>query len=425
MLLSTLRTRFSLLNESADFRWLWLATLISRMGDWFEMVAMNLYVLKLTNSATALGGLLAMNAIPMLLVSPFAGVVVDRLPRRQVIIVANLVLALLFCLVPFATLLWQVYAIAVLARIALCFLKPAQGALLPDLVAGEQVLAANAALSVVNNVTLLIGPGLAGLLVAAYGVGPAFWIDAASFAFAALCIGQIRKGELKPGRAQATSAQSITTLWRSWNQDLHLALRHTLDDSLLRVMLICNLISAIAQAGLLTIEVIYIKDVLGGGEVGYGLLYTVCGIGALAASAMITPLTRRFSLTGVYVACVLFTGLIYFPYGNIQLLWVAIPLAVIHTIPWVISWILRDTIVQMWAPEAMRGRVISLFSAQEGAGQIIVALIFAPLTDLWGVRTILNISGVLYTLLGIYAVAQRGVLSAVEKRQKGTNYGAV
>ncbi len=409
MSLLAFRTRLAIFDLPPNFRWLWLASLISRLGDWLAYIAINLYVLNLTHSATALGGLLAMQAIPMLVVSPLAGALVDRLRRRHVMLVTNLMLALLYGLIPLTTSLWQIYLLMFLARVAFCFFNPAQRSLLPDLVNSTEIIPANAALSMVNTFTLIAGAGAGGLLVAAFGTTLAFELNALSFLLAAICIAQIR-GEL----AHIASAQPATT---HWFHDVLAGLRYARGDVVLRVLLINNFVVAIAASALITIEIIYIKDVLHGGDTGYGLMYSIAGIGALVASLIVAPLTRRFSISGVYVVSVLLIGLIYFPYANVPVLWFVLVVVLLHTIPWVLAMMLVDSMVQSWAPQEVRGRVFSLLNAQQGAGQILVALIFAPLTDLWGVRTVLNISGVIYTLIGIYAVTSLSVLRQVDEHR--------
>ncbi|MCK6628155.1 MAG: MFS transporter [Anaerolineae bacterium] len=411
MLLRLIHTHFPLIFESPGFRWVWLANLVSKLGDWLGFIALNLYVFDLTGSATALAGLLAVESIPALLIGPLAGVVIDRFSRRKVMILANLGAALTFALLPLASALWQIYGLALLSRVAFSFFDPAERSLVPDLVGKEKVLAANSALSVVNHLTLIVGPAIAGFLVAASSAAVAFWADAASFVVAVLLISRIGgelprtrpEGEVKPG----------------WFDDLKFGLGYAFGSRALRVLLVTTFVAAFAGAALITIEVVYVKEVLDGGDVGYGLLYSIAGFGAILGSTNATRLSQRFTVPGLYVATVLLTGLMFFPYANVQILWFVIIVAGLHTIPWVLGYILVDTMLQQWVADEVRGRIFGLIHTQRSAGQVLVAGMLAPLVDWWGPVTVLNLSGIVYTLVGLYAVSRLGVLRREEARWRG------
>lgn len=406
MLTTILRTRFPLLFESPGFRWLWLANTISKLGDWLGIIALNLYVFDLTGSATALAGLLAVESIPALLISPLAGVIIDRFSRRRVMWIANLAAALAFALLPLATAIWQIYVLALLWRVTLSFMEPAERALLPDLVGKDKVLPANSALSAVNYLALIIGPAIAGFLVASSSAAVAFWANAASFVIAVFFISRI-SGEIPRTPPESGAAPG-------WLHDLKVGLSYALGNQALRVLLVTTFVAAFSGAALVTIEVVYIKEVLNGGDVGYGLLYSIAGIGAIISSTNAMRWVRRFTLPGLYVGTVLLTGLMFFPYANVPVLWFVILVAGLHTIPWVLGYILVDTMLQQWVADEVRGRIFSLVHTQRNAGHVLVAAFMAPMVDWWGPVVVLNISGVIYTLVGIYAVYSLGILRREE-----------
>jgi sugar phosphate permease len=106
----------------------------------------------------------------------------------------------------------------------------------------------------------------------------------------------------------------------------------------------------------------------------------------------------------------------FFPYANVQILWFVILFSGLHTVPWVLGYILVDTMLQQWVADEVRGRIFGLIHTQRNAGQVLVAAMLAPLVDWWGPVTVLNLSGIVYTLVGIYAVARLGVLRYEERR---------
>jgi MFS family permease len=395
-------SRASLLSASPGFRWLWLATLVSTLGDWLGFVALNLYVFALTGSATALAGVLAAEAVPALLLGPAAGVVADRASRRRVMIVANLVAAVTYALLALSTSLWQVYALALLTRTTATFFGTAERALVPDLVGPDRALAANSALTAATFTTLVVGPAAAGLLVAAYGAPVALWANALSFVGSALCIARVPEppaGERPAGLDRP-----------GWLDDIRAGLGYALARPALRVLLLTTFVSSLAAAALLTVEVVYVKDVLHGGDRGYGVLLSVCGLGAVVASATAGPLGRRVGLAGLYVASLALAGLLFFPYANVPVLWFVVVTSGLQTVPWVLGSILVDTMVQQWVAADVRGRVFSLLQVQRSASAVLVAAALAPLVDRWGPVAVLNLSGGIYTLAGLYALARLRVL---------------
>jgi hypothetical protein len=108
----------------------------------------------------------------------------------------------------------------------------------------------------------------------------------------------------------------------------------------------------------------------------------------------------------------------FFPYANVPILWFVVVVAGLHTVPWVLAMICVDTMVQQWVDEAVRGRIFALIQAERNAGQVLVTAMLAPLVDLWGPVPIMNFSGVVYTLAGLYAVRCLGRLRQAEQRGK-------
>ncbi len=196
---------------------------------------------------------------------------------------------------------------------------------------------------------------------------------------------------------------------------MKLGLHYTFKHPALRVLLTTTFVTAFAGAALVTIEVVYVKETLKGGDTGYGILLSVVGIGALLAAASAPHLTRRFSLSGVYVFAILGAGLMYFPYANIPYLGFVVLVAGLQAIPWFLSAILADSMIQRWVDDVMRGRVFSLFYTERSAGHLLIAAVFAPLIDLWGPTVMLNVSGVIYTLVGLFAISRLGVLRRVDE----------
>jgi MFS family permease len=178
----------AVLRDNRAFRLLWYGQVCSQVGDWLDAIALYALLLRLTGSAAALAGLLVAQSLPSVLVGLWAGVLVDRLPRRAVLIATDLgraALVLLFLLVRGPELVWLVYAVSFAKFTLSSFFEPAREALVADAVPTEQLPAANALSGLTWSVTLAGGAALGGLVAGGLGAEAAFLLDALSFLLSA------------------------------------------------------------------------------------------------------------------------------------------------------------------------------------------------------------------------------------------------
>jgi MFS family permease len=180
-----------------DFRYLWLAQSSSVIGDCIVIVALALFVIELTGSATDLGLVLAASSLPLVAFLLLGGVWADRLPRHRVMVVTDLVRFTLHALLAVliftgAARIWQLIAIEALFGTAEAFFRPAANGLLPQTVPEEEIQQANALSSLSNNIGEFAGPALATALVLGLGAGWAFALDAATFLLSAALLSRVR-----------------------------------------------------------------------------------------------------------------------------------------------------------------------------------------------------------------------------------------
>lgn len=402
-----------LLTQNPAFRRLWLALLVISIGDRFGSIAMNLYVLKLTGSGGALAGMLAVQSLPSLFIAPLAGVWIDRLSRRRVMLLANFSQVLLYGLLPFAGELWQIYLLALLSRVAATFLLPAQRALIPDLVEPWQVVEANGIIGAGQQTILLVAASLAGLMVGTAGAGAAFALCALSYLAANGLIIGIR-GELP---RSVVNGRSV----RQFLQELRDGFAFALGHPGLRVVLVASFCTAIAGAMLGTMEVILISETLGGGDAGYGYMLSLVGLGAITASMAAPRLDRRYSLASLYAVGVISSGLSFFPYANAGNLWLAILAGGLQAIPWFLRQIVIDSIVQKWSPSLLRGRVFAILQMERPLGLLLFTGLFSAYIDQLGPVVLINLAGVIYTAVGLWVLSRLAVLRRADAVTVGNN----
>lgn len=185
-----------LLVTNRNYRLLWLAQVVSEMGDWLYAVVIYNFLLETTGSARSVAGAVVLQVLPQILSAPMAGVVNDRLRRRSVMIAADVARAGIVLLMLFAshlTTIWPIYALLFLETMMWGFFEPGRSAILPNLTRNErEVLIANTLASTTWSFNLAAGSALGGLLSVWLGRDPVFVINAASFLLSAVFLVRIR-----------------------------------------------------------------------------------------------------------------------------------------------------------------------------------------------------------------------------------------
>ncbi|HLZ70772.1 MAG TPA: MFS transporter [Dehalococcoidia bacterium] len=213
-----------LLLANGSFRWLWLAHLISMFGDGLYTVALPWLVYKHTGSGMATAIALAAGAIPYIIVSPIAGVYVDRWDRRRTLVGADLLRALALLLFPLALLTGFNLALALALAIVLPaigrFFVPAQRATTPSLVTADELVGANALMEGAGQAAYIAGPAIGGLLIAASGAVSLLFIDGATFVASALLLGLVafpgaERRRRAAGGFRAALAEGLRVTWRT------------------------------------------------------------------------------------------------------------------------------------------------------------------------------------------------------------------
>ncbi len=196
--------RLELLGRSSSFRLLFGATLTSGLGTWLAFVALMVDVWDRTDSSVWVSALLAADFLPLVAVGLLAAPLVDRLSRKRVMVVADLVRAAVFLLLPFAGGPLAIVALAAVVGLASGFFRPALYAGVPNLVDEDDLPQANSLLQAVENLTWMLTPPIAGVLVGVWGPESGVLVNALSFvASALLLVRHPRSGCCRLGRPRA------------------------------------------------------------------------------------------------------------------------------------------------------------------------------------------------------------------------------
>jgi MFS family permease len=301
--------RSSLLRHP-DFLKLWTGETVSVFGDAITGLAVPLIAASVLNaSAFAFGLLNALGMLPFILLSLPAGVWVDRLRRRPIMIVADLGRAAAIATIPLAFALsaltiWQLYAVSLVVGALTVFFDVAYQAYLPSIVDRRQIVDANGKLQITQSAAQILGPGMAGALIGVLTAPFAMLIDAASFAWSAAFVGWIRKAE--PPVVHHDEATGPKPTMRS---EMAAGLRYVTGHALLRSIAastgIANLFSQVPNA----IFVLYLVRERGLTAAQVGLAYSLGSFGVLLGAILAARLARVLGLGRVLVLSAVGFGL--------------------------------------------------------------------------------------------------------------------
>jgi hypothetical protein len=184
-----------LVRESSNFRRLWIAQIVSENGDWFYTLAIYSLLLNLTGKASSVALALVLQVLPHTILGPLAGTVNDRFSRRKVMIATDLlrmVIVACMLLVRSPGAVWMIYPLLFLETIMVAFFEPARSAVIPSIVAEQDVIVANTLSSATWSFDLAMGSVLGGVVAAWLGRDAVFVLNALSFAFSAWLISRMR-----------------------------------------------------------------------------------------------------------------------------------------------------------------------------------------------------------------------------------------
>ena len=351
----------SLLRRNRNFRLLYVGQTISQLGDWFNTVAVYALLLDLTGSARAVAWMLIVQMLPIALVGPLAGVVVDRLNRRHIMMAADLIrgcLILGLLIVRRPDQIWIAYVVTALTVSAQAFFEPARTATIPNVTSSAELLPANALSSATWSAMLAIGASIGGLVTAAFGRNIAFVVNAASFFVSCGFIAATRYDSTPPVRPPLRGLAAITGA-----SDLADGMRYIRGSSHVAALLFVKAGWGLA-GGILLLLTIFGQRVFpvgGSTAAGIGVLYGARGIGAALGPILLRyilgqkPAALRRAIGPAYFVI----GVFYAALSAAPSLGTAAACVLFAHFGGSILWVFSTVLLQMEVPDEFRGRVFA------------------------------------------------------------------
>lgn len=368
------------LMRNRNYALLWSGQLVSELGNRFHWVAVSLWVYSKTGSAAAVSLAISSMFVGGLFVSLWAGVLVDRLNRKTIMIFADLARVLLVALIPtlMGINIWLVYADLALVSVATAFFRPAIFAVVPQVVSRRSLLPANSFFSAMDTGTEIVGPAMAGVLAYKYGYPLLLYVDATTYGISALCILAMSVGHLR--------IISDGLNFRGVYKGILEGLRYIRTDRLQWALFILLFPAALVGAGLNALQTPLAKGTVGITDLEFGTFQGVWGIGFVIASLLLgwfgAQTRRSVLIIGGFFLTFIATGLMGLSTTFQVLLMTAFGVGFANTL----YYVGLSTVIMEHSPQDVIGRVIATRQVALSAVRVFSPVFFGVLADGLGIK---------------------------------------
>jgi len=382
---------------------LWLGQLLSNFGDTLHYIALVVLVFRLSGQGLAVAGVVAAEIVPVLLLGPVAGVIIDRFNRKTVLIGADLLRAALVASLIWPQGIWHAYLVAAGLAAGSTFFNPALQAVIPALTTGEQRLAANSVAWSTGRLVQILAAALAGGVIAVVGTGLAFAINAASFLASALLLA----GLAIPAHVGQLGAGTRQGLGRYF-QDARAGFAFARRDRFVSRLLVVQALASFAVGGTGAMLVVLSEQHLRLAPAGFAWLIGAIGVGALLGPLLPNTLARDYR-----DARWLFIPYIIRGVGDVLIavftpLPVALVILFIYGLNTSTGMVVFSSTVQGAVPDEVRGRVFTLLDVTWNAMRLASLALGGVLVDALGIAPLYWLGGTLLALAGALGLVLLG-----------------
>jgi MFS family permease len=378
-----------------DFRLFWVGAFVSNIGSWIQSIALSWLVLQLTNSPFALGIVNFASTVPILALSLLGGVFVDRADRRRWLQVTQSLLLILAAILAAVTYLGQVriehiIAIALLTGIVTAANSPAWQAFIVDLVEPSDLPTAIALNSTQFNLSRVLGPSIAGVLLAIIGAAGCFFVNSLSYVAVVGALFFIHPRRI-------VRRQEAGSIW----QRLGVGLTYVAGHPVLRPLVLQTSVMTVFGFPYALLMPVMAQQVLGLGASGYGAMMSATGIGAICGSLSVAAFGRRFPRGRLLVAAELGFSASVVGFSASRSFPIALALLGCLGFGMIVYMTNANTTLQLTTPDELRGRVMSIWTLVSFGMAPLGSLIAGAIAERWGAPTALGFGGLVCALAGV------------------------
>ncbi len=387
----------ALLRQNPNYRSLWVGQLVSETGYHFNSIAALSLSLHLTGSGSTVGAVMIARTLPAILVAPIAGVYLDRLDRRRVMIASELfraVVALGFLLLlewPVTALL---YGLSALLMVATPFFTAGRSSILPDLAEGEELHTANAMTQTTSWLTLSLGTMLGGAAVAAFGYGLAFVFNSCAFFFSAWSISRLVGSfrvvhAVKPDQGVREFLEGLQLLWRT---------------PLLLAIALAGVGWASGGGAAQILFTLFGEVVFRAGPAGVGIIWGFAGVGLVLGGFVGLRAGQELNFEQykwAIAACFFVIGGAYMAFTQMETMWGAVVFITLSRIAMGANNVLNRSMLLHHVPEAYRGRVFATVEMLMNVSMMVSMTLAALAVDIYPIRLVGLVAGALTALTAV------------------------
>ncbi|QCR32335.1 MFS transporter [Lysinibacillus sp. SGAir0095] len=354
----------------------------STLGNWIYLIALNLSVWHLTHSPAAVAGVYIVGPVARILSNLIAGAIIDRNSKKRIMISVDIIRGVIVFLMPFSTSIWVIYCLIFLVNIAGSFFGPSSTYTITKLVADHDKQRFNALLSTINSGSFMVGPALAGGIIALSNTSVAMWINSFTFFVCALAI------SLLPNFEDVKNEKREVIKFRIILGDFKIIWSYIRQQRVLLYFLVIYNFTLMIAFALDSQEMTFIKDVLGATDSSYGVIVSVAGIGAIIGGVLATALVDKLSLR-TYIGLGFFLSLLgYTIFYASNTLWLATFSFVTLGIFMAFSNTGYATIYQKTIPTPIMGRFGSAINLLQSIVQVLLTFLLGVLAEWFSLQVV-------------------------------------
>jgi predicted MFS family arabinose efflux permease len=417
-----------LLRSNRNYRYAWTGQVVSEIGDHFNNIAVFSLVMQTTGSGLIVSGVMLARAVPAILAGPVAGVLLDRVDRREIMIVSDLVravVALGFIATVHVPRTWLLLVLSGLLMFASPFFTSGRAAILPRIASRDELHTANALTQTTQWVTLTVGTMAAGISAAALGYTAAFVLNSMSFLFSAWAISRLRPPE---GGFRAPAAPLAgAPIARPWHEYLE-GLRYMRQQPLLMGIALLGIGWASGGGAAQILFTLFGEVVFDRGPAGIGVLWGCAGIGLILGGTVAHQIGPRIAFRTykrLVAVCYLVHGGAYIVFSQMESFGWALVFIGLSRAAVAVSTVLNTTLMLRHMADSFRGRVFSTNESLVWATMMLSMLGAGLASQHVSARTIGAWSGILSSMTAVYWLWADKAGLLVEPAAAGTDPDAV
>jgi MFS family permease len=389
------RTFWSLRNR--NYRLLWVGSTFSTTGRWIQETAIGWLTYEVTGSALLLGLVNGFRSIPLLVLAPFGGVAADRFDRKKLMFLTQMFLMTVTA--AFATVVmlgyahvWNIILFTLLTGVAWAFNMPVRQSLIPNIVSRDDLQNAVALNSAGMNLTRILGPSVAGLLIAGVGIAGNFYMQAAMYVGVSAMVWQLT---VPPGEMKARRTSVLNSLTEG--------ARYVWQSRPLRLQMTVALLPILLATPYTSLMPIFARDVLGVNEVGFGVLMASPGVGALAGTLGIASADNVKRRGLLIFICLIGLGVSLAGFSQSHWFVLSIVLLMFTGAFQMVYMSTNRTLLQLQTPDEYRGRVMGIYMLNQGM-QPLGSLLAGTLAEFRGAPFATGVMGGAVVALSLLAL---------------------